>query len=82
MILRSSVGRSEHVEEEDRRRRGNTAVHLTLCVHADGTVEFFPEGDPSRLAEALKTLVAAFQDHPERIACAVGACVGHSHHDE
>ncbi len=51
-------------------------VHVTLCVGPDGRVNFYPDGDPERLAERLAFIVQLFSERPTLIRCAVGACDG------
>ena len=60
----------------DRCVAGQPPAHLTPCVHWDGTVKFYPEGDPAQLEAGLRLALRTRREQPAAIRCAAGACDG------
>ncbi|HEV8609085.1 MAG TPA: hypothetical protein VGS98_03340 [Thermoanaerobaculia bacterium] len=52
-------------------------AHVTICVGPNGVVQFWPEGDPRRIAEALRLAVKVFVEDPHAIEHAAGLCIEH-----
>lgn len=51
--------------------------HLTLCFKNDGTIDFYPEGEPTRIEQGLRDLLKFLARHPEAIKHAAQNCKGH-----
>ena len=65
-----------------RRKALRGRAHISICIDADGGLLFHPEGDPERVAGALRLVVRMFTEHPERIVCTAGGCAHGCDHAE
>jgi hypothetical protein len=63
---------------------GAKPSHLTICADGTGWIEFYPDrhADPEVLYAALKAIVRLFNERPEALRCAAGACAGECDHAE